>query len=556
MGIFTRTSETPAHRARPANYSTPRAITAAAAEMSLSDKTEVDRVKERRAGDPWQDDAWDYYDSIGEIKYAAGLIGAVMSRIRLYPAAITSDDTVPSALDEVDNLADGIEESSRRALKKLSTANGGVPGLLHDASINLFIAGECYLVQVPARVGSGLPESWKIKSVDELVPLQNSRTKETLWGIKPRSNARRQDYVELPRGSYAARIWRMHPRYSDEADSNLRAMLDLCDELLLLSRAARATARSRLNAGAFFVPDEFSVSTAMDGENEAALTTDGVITPVEEDGDDQFEEELIDAMTTPIQDESSASAVVPLLIRGPAEHGDKIRHIKFERAWDPQLAQRAEKVLERILAALDIPKDVVTGLANIKYSNAVQIEESLYKSHIEPLALLLCDALTVGFLHPVLKSMGYSEEQYSNIVVWYDPSAITTKPDRASAATKLYELHELSGDALRRANGFGDADKPDPIEVAQRIAIERGPLSEPVAEALLKLLIPNLMEQVRQQALATSPAPMGENVQSLIDTEAPGGPSDPAAGGAPAAPDGAEPQPPVGQSPPPGLLEP
>ena len=52
-------------------------------------------------------------------------------------------------------------------------------------------------------------------------------------------------------------------------------------------------------------------------------------------------------MTTPIRDEDSASAVVPLIIRGPAELGDKIKQFKFERSFDPALAQRADRVLER-----------------------------------------------------------------------------------------------------------------------------------------------------------------------------------------------------------------
>src|SRR5690606_22675745 len=79
------------------------------------------------------------------------------------------------------------------------------------------------------------------------------------------------------------------------------------------------------------------------------------------DDTEDFEEELQAAMLTPISDEGSASAVVPLLIRGPAEALEKVRHFTTSRAFDAHHAQRADKVLDRILAGLEIPKELVAG---------------------------------------------------------------------------------------------------------------------------------------------------------------------------------------------------
>lgn len=561
MGIFTRTSADPVEVPRASKaYNAPRPLTAAAQRVQLDDKAEIERFKARRSGDVWQTTCWEYYDAIGEIKYSGGLVGSIMSRVRLFPAGVTSDDTIPSALDEIDDLAPGVEEAARRALYSLNTANGGIPGLLRDVAINLFVAGECYLVRTPERLGSGEPERWQIKSVDELVPLDGRGAK---WAIRERRNAGRNELIELPPRSVAVRIWRMHPRFSAEADSSMRGLIEMMDELMLLNRSMRATTRSRLNAGMLFVPDELAVSASVDGLARPEVDA-ADITEIADDGGDDFEEELIDAMTTPIADESSASAVVPLLVRGPSEFADRIKLIKFERSFDVQMVQRAERVLDRILAGLDIPKDVVNGLSGVKYSNAVQIEESLYRGHIEPLALLICDALTVGFLRPVLKAQGFTDSDISRVVLWYDPSAVTTKPDRASAATQGYQLHELSGAAWRRANGFSDADKPDPIETAQRVAVQRGALSEPITEALWQLLIPQLMAQVRQQTLAQNPE-LSDTAQTLING-APAGSSEPAAtptdsAGAPdpaaAISDEAAPGSPAPSAgPPPGLVEP
>ena len=517
--LFSRSDDTPqSEQMKPRHYGAVRPITAAAARVPLNDKGEAAKMTRRRTSDTWQQDAWEYFDLIGEVKYAFNLVASVMSRIRLYPAMVTGDNVIPSQIDDIEGLPEGLAKASHAALRKLETANGGIPGLLKDAAINLAVAGECYLVQTPEQIGTGVAESWKIKSVDELVVLQ-SNAQGAAFGLKPRRDAKANEIERLAPHAFCGRIWRMHPRYSDEADSSLRGILDLLDELLLLSRAARATARSRLNAGALFVPDGLSVAAESDGESDDTVYDDDALAPYADEDSDVFEDELLDSMTTPIQDEASAAAVVPLLIRGPAELGQHIRLIKFERSFDPMLAQRAEKVLNRVFDSLDIPKDIITGMSNVKYSNAVQIEESLYKQFVEPLCLMLCDALTVVFLRPVLRSMGFTEDEVARIVIWYDPSSVNTKPDKASAASTGYEMKILSADAWRRANGFSDTDAPKPLEIAQRVAIDRGQLSEPITEALFKSLVPDLLEQIRQQNQQDSVGPQSPELQDALGVD-------------------------------------
>lgn len=505
--------------AEPAAYGAVRALTAAAQRVHIDDRAEVERVKQRRASDKWQEDAWEYFDLIGEVKYAFNLLGSVMSRIRLFPGVITGTDVAPSNARAVESLPAGVAASADAVIRRLDTAHGGQPGLLKDAAVNLAVAGECYLVQTPAKVGSNLPETWSIKSVDELVTMPNGG-----FGLKKRRTAQQATIEPLVSTAYVGRIWRMHPRYSDEADASMRSLLDLCDELLLLGRTVRATARSRLNAGALFVPEELSVSRDAPEDVTDPNPDDSIqpVLPMEET--DSFEEELLDSMTTPISDEESASAVVPLLIRGPAELGKDILHIKFERAFDAQLTVRYDRVLERILQGIDMPKDIVTGLANIKYSNAVQIEESLYKQHVEPMALLLCDALTVVYLRPALRSLGYAPEIVDKMVVWYDPSEIVTAPDKAGAANIGHQNFSLSSDAWRKANGFTDADAPTPEEVATRVAVQRGQLSDAVTEALFKMLIPGLMEKIRQDNINSGPTGgLPPGVQEILDGPPGGG---------------------------------
>ena len=516
--VFTNTAQS-------ATYSTPRTLTAAAAQIKINDKGEFEQFRIRRSAgsSAWQGEAWEYYDAIGEIKYAFNLVASVVSRIRIYAAIVDDPSETPISVRQSELVDERLASAAERALGRLNSAYGGQAGLLRDAALNLSVAGECYLVQMPARPAYNLPESWDIRSVDEVttdprggfnVIGRREQSTTTQGGIDKNS--------KLGKNAFVGRMWRSHPRYSDEADSSLRGLLDLCAELLLLNRTFRATARSRLNAGALYLPDGLSV--AAQGDGDFPYDSEDGIGPnfTAEEAEDEFEEQLMDAMTTPIRDEESASAVVPLIIRGPAELGDKIKQFKFERSFDPALAERSDRVLERILQGLDVPKDVVTGLANVKYSNAMQIDESLYKAHIEPLMLLIADALTVVYLRPYLIANGFEESQVNKIVVWYDPSAIATRNDRATDADAGFDRMAVSSNTWRRAHGFSDADAPTPKEIALRLLQERGVLTPEFTEAMLSAVAPEVINTVRSQQQQASVAPIPPELQSALDAASQG----------------------------------
>ena len=526
MGVFSR-DDSPASKGsfyQPATYSIPRPITAAAAQIRLNDKGEAEQFKTRRGGNAaaWQSEAWEYYDAIGEIKYAFNLVASVVSRIRLYAAIVQDPSETPIPIRNSDSVDSRLASAAERALARLDSAYGGQAGLLKDAALNLAVAGECYLVQMPALLGSGVAESWDIRSVDELsldaknnYIVNGSRTNGAPNSSSGGANGRRSGTL-LPANTFVGRIWRAHPRYSEEADSSLRGLLDLCAELLLLNRTFRATARSRLNAGALYLPDGLSVSSTPAPDYPYADDTDLDPSYLIEEQQDDFEEQLIDAMTTPIKDEDSASAVVPLIIRGPAELGDKIKQFKFERSFDASLVQRADRVLERILQGLDVPKDVVTGLANVKYSNALQIDESLYKAHIEPLMLVIADAITVMYIRPYLLANGFGEVDVDRVCVWYDPSQVATRNDRAADADAGFDKMAVSLDTWRRTHGFSEADAPNPTELALRLLIEKGMLTPELTESMLTVVAPEVMQATRAASQATSVAPIPPEVERLL----------------------------------------
>jgi hypothetical protein len=509
-------------------FNSPRPLTASAVQLKVGDRSEAQMFRERRSSvsSMWQSEAWEYYDAIGEIKYAFNLVASVVSRIKLYPAVVINPAEAPVPAKNVEDESQArLIQAAERAIKRLDSAYGGQAGLLRDAALNIQVTGECYLAQTPARIGHETPESWDIRSVDEIVADQKGNyiltPRRDLKAGVAAGGAGKKGSIMLPKDAFVGRIWKSHPRFTDEADSSMKGILDLCAELLLLNRTFRGTARSRLNAGALYLPDGLSVAANPDSAYPYD-DPDGIYDePTPEELEDAFEDQLIDAMTTPIKDEDSASAVVPLIIRGPAELGDKIKQFKFERSFDPALAERSDRVLERIMQGLDVPKDIVTGLANVKYSNALQIDESLYKAHIEPLMLLIADALTVVYLRPYLLANGFTTTEVDNIVVWYDPTQVATRNDRAADADSGFEKMAISYETWRRAHGFSENEAPTPTEVALRLVFEKGAVTPELTAQIIESLAPDIMQKIRQANQAQSVAPIPENLEDALNPQAP-----------------------------------
>lgn len=508
MTIFTRDNSDDSSKNRkevrkalPIN--TPRPLTASAVRINLKEKKEVDAVSVRRVTDKWQDEAWDYYDYIPEVSSSANLVAGILSRINLYVGYVKNTASTPSDISAVEDLDPDVVSSSADILYLLESGNGGSSGILRDSALNFFIAGECYLVREPARFSNGMQEKYQIRSINEIIASTDRKT--TTLAIKPRRDSKETDLIKLPRDGYIARLWKSHPRYGDEADSSLRPLLELCDSLLLLERTMNAQAKAMLPAGILFIPDGLSNGYQSDGDMEPEYIEGDEVAGLSDDESEAFEETLQRYLTSPLGGDDAAGSVAPLIIRGAPDLGEKIKHIQLSRPFDPSHNNMVQAKLDRILGGLDIPKDVAAGFASVKYSNAILIEEQLFKAHIEPLILMIVDCLTTSFLRPALLAQGFDPAVVNRCVVWYDPSAITAKPSRAEAATTGYELGAVSLQAWRRANGFSETDAPTELERLQRFGMEKGMLNEATTEMVVNTLIPEEMQQkLRESQLANS----------------------------------------------------
>ena len=113
-----------------------------------------------------------------------------------------------------------------------------------------------------------------------------------------------EDYEPVDdKTAVAYRLWKRHPRFSSWSDATTQGVLDILEEIVLLTQAIRAKARSRLaGQGILLVNGRF-------------IPIPGEPGPDEDPDEDPFMRDLIDNFTAPITNEGAASAVVPHVIR-------------------------------------------------------------------------------------------------------------------------------------------------------------------------------------------------------------------------------------------------
>lgn len=419
----------------------------------------------------WQDDAWDMYDLVGEQRFLSNTLANRLAQAHLYVGTLQGDGTdTPVPVEPGSEAAD--------VLKPIGTTASGLSQLIQRLGVNLFIAGDAWLVGIPSRFvpdgertieqteGDGIDPfeggtdisdlEWRALSVAEV-----STTTSGL--LQLRFGERKQDTVTVPPDDvWLLRIWRPHPRRAWEADSPTRSVLPVLRELVQLTKHIGAQADSRL-AGAGLLEVPYSVSQAIRTRQQ-----------VPEDSDeDPFTDSLIEAMVTPIADRASAAALVPLVVTVPDEAAGKIKHHSFAVELDDEARELRDEAIRRLALGQDAPPELLLGMNSMNHWGAWLVQEDVVSSHLEPPLALICDALTTGYLWPTLRAMGWSEDEVREHVVWYDVSHMVVRANRAKDALALHGEGLLSDEAVREANGFDESDAPPASErTAQAIAFD------------------------------------------------------------------------------------
>jgi hypothetical protein len=137
------------------------------------------------------------------------------------------------------------------------------------------------------------------------------------------------------------------------------------------------------------------------------------------------------------------------------------------------------------------------------------------------------------YLRPYLIANGYPAEEVKNVCIWYDPSLVATRNDRAADADSGFDKMAVSYDTWRRAHGFSEADAPDPTELALRLVLNKGMITPELTESMLAAVAPEVMNNVRKQASVSTGAPISPELDQILQnatTETPAeAPAEPAA---------------------------
>lgn len=412
------------------------------AEINPNSPTSLQQLRDRKAPkkkECWQDEAWKYYEKICEISKVMNITAQTTAAASLTLEHLNEDPTC--------GWEQTGDERVHRVLNALYGRQGSQSELLRSAALHLQVTGDSYLLGVPALNADGTVRPneylWEFVSSDEIV--QNAvgkLSRKSECGGKP---------VPLHPDTYTARLYRPHPRFSDESDSNLRHCLVVAEELLFLTRLQKAMISSRLHAGILYVPSEM-LQGAYDETGEGDLKSDSV--------DPQLIN-ILEYMINSVDDPESVDAVAPLIVTGPAEYEPRFQLKPFERQLDQQYIGIRKELIKRLGSGLDIPPEILDGKHGLNQSTGWQVSGEFLSLHVIPLGQKIAEFLTANFLRPMLiECEGMTKEEACKYRITFDVTEIAVRQDQATVALRLYREGVISAKSLRDQSGLCEDDAP------------------------------------------------------------------------------------------------
>lgn len=228
-------------RAKTKPKKTFRALTAASSEIEVGNKVEAQRQRMLRQN--WQLVAWTMFDSIPELSYAEGFLSHCAARMRIFPGAypLTGETDNPIAIDDPLLAApDQVIEACTNAMADLGNGRLAIANIMEQLSLNFSVTGEAFLLGLTDP--ETLQNVYSIRSVSEIVIYDD----DVKLREGPMTNTGVLGFVDLPEDALVERMWQPHPQFRLLAQSPMRALINICEDLTIMRRLIRATGRSRL----------------------------------------------------------------------------------------------------------------------------------------------------------------------------------------------------------------------------------------------------------------------------------------------------------------------
>lgn len=427
MGIISRLRGTSGEAKQPA-----KAVLAAAMPMSGPGVKAVSRARQHATQEQWQQEAWYYFDAIGEVRGPLVWIANAVSQADLHATELDRETGKPTGPAE-----------DARAVAAANLVLGGPAlraGLLRLTALCWQVPGEAWIVVRP-QGGPGKADQWLVLSGDKV------KAKGDQWSYTDPFDG---SMVTLGGRDLLFRLWCPHPHDQARADSAMRPCLPICREVEKASQNIAARLDSRIAGnGLLVLADELSLS-----------------------GDD-FMAQFMTVAELGLQTPGQAAAQVPFTFNAPAEYianGGAAAHIDLGTAFDASVVELRTAGLGRIASTLDMPKDVAEGTqGEANHWSAWQVEESTYKIFIEPLLKAIGDAITEHWFRPALVLMGMTSEDAEGYELGWDTTAIVARPDDRETLESAYEKILISDDYYLTENGISVDALPSDEERTRRL---------------------------------------------------------------------------------------
>ena len=410
-----------------------RILTASATKVRPSQSS----AYRQRQSEPWQMKAFYYARIIPELNYASRFYAKMLKKLRIYPALRAPNDTSKP-------IKEGLPVE---LLDRIQDPGGGRSAILSSYGRLMFMIGDGYLF---GRDLGKPVERWSFVQPDELQFTED--------GIAWKAT-RGGEYVPLPRATTEAyRMWTPDPEYSGEAESPMRAGIEIADELDLLTKAVKSTATSRMLNGMLKVPQELSF-----GADEPGLDDDPEANP--------FLQEMLDHMEGVIENPGTPEGAMPWFAEGAAEFLDGLEWMSLHDAQTDYMEKDLRlEAINRLAMGMDLPPEVLKGMAEANHWGARQIMHDTWRTHGSVVAEQFCDDLADAYLRPALLKEDY--EDWDQVVIGYDDSQVVVPPDRTDDADKAYDRGNVSDAGYRTMKGIAEDDAPSEEEVRVYLAVK------------------------------------------------------------------------------------
>jgi hypothetical protein len=385
---------------------------------------------------PWQERALGYYDRIGELRYASQFYARQLSRIRIYPAMLQDDGSTKP-------IEDG---PPVELLNNIQDPGGGRSRLQYDYGRLMFVTGEGMLFG--DQLEDDQEQRWRFLWKEELKIEGDGRAVRL-----------KQDKQPTGESGVAYRCWTPHPRHSDESDSPMRSVLDIAEELLLLTAAVRATAVSRLTNGILVMPTELNFA------------------PDEAGGDEDPEQNIFLSkmakhFQSQIENPGAPESRVPFLLEASSDYilPDMLRWLQLHNPETDYLERDLRiEAIKRMALGLDMPPEVLLGMTDANHWTAKSVQHDMWRSHGVSKAEQFCDDINNAYLRGALLEAEFSEAE--KVVIDFDDSQVVVSPDRSADALEVFKVGGLSWAALRDESGFTKDQAPTDEELAKIASI-------------------------------------------------------------------------------------